>query len=199
METPTSKPDVRPAAVVKGKKGRKTFKQVVKTFFVGNFENAQKSVYKEVIVPGLKEMAADALIKTLGILLWDDSNAINTPNKSGSTSSTFHTAWNRQNGGSASTTSSTPRGRRKYSFDPVILATEEDAQHFLDAMDKWIKDHKYISIDDMYYLAGIDVSGDHWTDAGWGWYGTQGSGYRPCRSGWEIIMPDPVQLEIRRN
>lgn len=82
--------------------------------------------------------------------------------------------------------------RRTYEYDDILFETRKDAELVIMGMDEILNTYEYVSVADMYDLAGI--RGDH-TDNKYGWNDIRSARVEMTRDGYVIKLPKARPIE----
>ncbi len=165
-----------------------------------DFRTVFRHVGTNVLLPALKNMIYDSSSRTVESMLFGERASqqrmygqqgpritYNTPVNRGPLSEPRGTRY-------APSVSPEPRGLpiQRYSSDVIILASKEEAEMVLEAMNDIIDAYDVASVQDLKALIGSPIA--H-TDNKWGWVVLGGVPIRQVREGFLIDFPPPDPLQ----
>lgn len=192
-------PDEKLESVVTSKvvAGKKPLgKRLKEMFFPGDGRSAVQSVLADVIIPQVKDMAAEAAREALERVIFGDrgvgrSRSYRPGSGSGYTnygarySGRVHSArTHREEGPNASL--------RSDDIEYIVLGSRAEAQEVLDEMNGVIEKYEKVSVADLKSL--INWSTDL-NDQDWGWENLDVAQIRKDRNGYVLNLPKPYPLD----
>lgn len=162
-------------------------------FFGGDFKQAARFVFSDVIVPSTKEVIFDVFSKgSERIIFGEQRSRRNTP--TGGTQVSYHNPMAR-NFQSAILPHQAPRMpshavARRQSND-VLLATREEAYAVLETMVTVCDQYQVVSLADLNELLGLPSAA---VDNRWGWTNLNASDIRQTRQGYLLELPPMEEL-----
>ena len=83
--------------------------------------------------------------------------------------------------------------RNKFDFSDLVFRDMAAAKNLINEMNTTIAYQGYVSVADLYdsldKIGHLDI-----TDNNWGWYNLAGNQIHPVRTGYQVILPQPVPL-----
>ena len=138
--------------VISGAKTQKKgFLDRMKESFLPDMEDAKTYIFKDVIVPSVKNTIINSVEYMFG----------GEPQSKNSSRTSYRGYYEKKDRGRASTNSSVFR------YDDVVLRTRGDAEAVLQAMDDILREYPVVSVADLYELA--DTPTDNWAANKNGW------------------------------
>lgn len=183
--------------VVAGKKPLGT--RLREMFFPGDGRSAIQSVLADVVIPQIKDMAAEAAREALERVIFGDrggSNRRSSTYRSGSSSgyTNYGSRYARPHAGR--TPSHEERGPnaslRKDDIEYIVLGSRAEAEEVLDRMIDVIEKYEKVSIADLKSLIGWTTD---LTDQDWGWDNLGTARVSRDRAGYVLHLPKPNSLD----
>lgn len=165
-------------------------RRISESFTGEDVRSAGTYIVFDVLIPAAKAMISDAVSQGIERILFGDSR------RGGSGGSRKgYTVYNNMYKGDTSsrpaTTRDTNRARATHNFDDIVLATREEAEDVLLALQAIIDQYDVATISDFYELVGITGS---YTDDKYGWSDLKGAGYARNRHGFVLNLPRTSSL-----
>ncbi len=158
-------------------------KKLADIFFVEDVETVKQYVIFDVIIPGIKRLAIDALSMML----------LGSVRSSSSSGGKYHDYSNySRNNSKNNRTDIDNNNRDKRDYRDVVLASRMDAEEVLKELREDINEHDKTSVGYFYQLVGMSSD---WNDNDRGWYDLSGAQVRPCRDGYYIDLPRAVVIK----
>lgn len=165
-------------------------------FFGSDSKSVFSYVVTEVLLPGVKDMVADAVKEAIERKLYGDSKPAGRRTRP---SNTGYVPYNRYSSPAPATRREESRpmsrqARRNHNFDEIILETRVEANETLDAMYDVLKKYEHVSVADLYDFVGVEGTD---VDETWGWTDLSGSGVKALRgrnAGYLLELPSPEPL-----
>lgn len=183
--------------VVAGKKP--LGKRMRDVFFAGDGRGAANSVISDVIIPQIKDMAAEAVKEVIERLLFGDrgySHRRSGPYRP--STPTHHTNYSARYSGRPHTSRPPIRedgpnaSLRTDDIEYIVLGSRNEAYEVLDRMNATIEKYEKVSIADLKSL--INWSADL-ADQDWGWENLEHAQIRKERNGFSLNLPKPQPLD----
>ena len=171
------------------KKQKKTLsKRVIDALFDQKVDEAIDYAKNNVIKPGIRKVAFDAVMGALSMVFFGDVRGIYNSESGGRT------------GGGAGRRGydriyDSGRSNRRSSVDisDILFETREDAERVLDRLYSDLERYGRVRVADLYSAAG--VSGNSiWTDNNYGWFNLDRAAPYPTSEGWQLDMPPAESL-----
>lgn len=171
-------------------------KQFRETFIGGDGRTAFRYVVFEVIVPGAKDILADAVNGAVDKIIYGDSRrrGATRPNSGRD----GYVQYNQQYRGDRPGSPMAPAGRTlsrqaraQHNFDEILLADRQEAEMVLQGLYDQVSQFGTVSVADLYAMVGFQ---SNHTDVRWGWTDLHGSGIARTREGWLLDLPSPHPL-----
>lgn len=161
--------------------------RLVDTFIAEDFSSVKEHVYRDVVVPRIKQTVADVCNNTINMLFFGSSAPRN--NWLGSSTNTI-----RYSGGinySGISTSNATVSNDIPRFDEFMLDSRADAEHVLDDLRSIIDRFDRATINDLYDLVGMAGKS---TYENYGWTSLKGAEVIPIGDKYYLRMPKPILL-----
>lgn len=162
------------------------------------------AVAQDVILPAVRDMAADAISQGAERLIYGEprSRPRRGPlfsggfqgsnvsyNRYSSTSNPVGRAAGREQAEARRPISRTARAT--HNFDEIILATRAEAEGVLEQLFELLSRYEQVTVSDLYESVG--VTGE-WTDEKYGWTDLRGSDITRIREGYLLNLPKPEPI-----
>lgn len=158
------------------------------TFVQGDAKTAWGYVLWDVLTPGLKSIAADAL--TQGIERSIFGEARSSSRYASRTYGNSHTSYGRmfqqQRPDPREMGPVARRGRGFRDVGEIVLATRGEAEAVMDSLFQTIAEYKSVSVKELFGMVGIPAN---FTDSDWGWTSLEGSDIRRVSDGYVLDLP----------
>ena len=151
-------------------------------------DNIKSDILQDVIVPGIKRAIADIV----SILLFGETGRIGGGSRK-STSSTISYQRYYDDRRDDRRDYSRPRALGGFEYDDIIFETRGDAELVLEQMDEALSQYNFVSVADLYDLAGVTCRG--YTANKYGWADLRGSKIIRIREGYILQLPRTVQID----
>lgn len=153
-------------------------------------------VLLDVIIPGIKDILADASITTIERSLFGDDIPGRRTRRTNGGGGGF-TSYNRMSSGSRGSSRDRDRAprresRRSADIPEVILETRVEAEMVLSDLFELLSKYDVVTMRDFLSLVG---ESHNFMDEDWGWTDLRGSRVHRIRGGYLIDMPRPVPLD----
>jgi hypothetical protein len=201
-ETPEEKVEERPKLTPVVPEGSAKFKKkglgkkFAETFTGEDAKNVVQFVAVDVIVPALKNLAADTATSFVERLLFGNvQGRTRLPNRGGPTLINY-SAMSKQNSTIPREGNRRPelsrQARASHNFDDIIMDDRGQAEEVLSQLRNYLLQYDVVSVNELYDLVGI--TGSH-TDLKYGWYDLSESRAIPIRGGGYLLdLPRPEPL-----
>lgn len=182
-------PEKKVEAVVSG--GAKTrkkseAKKLADTFISEDAGNVKNYILVDVLIPAIKKAVCDIVTNGIEMILYGE-----TGRAKGSTVN-YSKISTRRYDRSGERRDYTASARRGFNYDEVIVPSRGEAQKILDCMDEVIAQYRFVSIFDLYELAGLDAP---YTYDKYGWSDISTARVLSVREGYLIKLPRPVPVD----
>lgn len=173
-------------------------KRISELFFGGDAQSAMSYVFMDVLLPALKDMAAEAVSQGVDRIIFGESRT--GSRRSGGyrpTGQNGYVSYNRfsptpRDGHREDPREISRRARSSHNFDEIILATRVEAQEVIGRLFDLVSQYESATVADLYELCG--VSGQY-TDEKWGWTDIRGAGVVRVAGGYLLDLPRPELLK----
>lgn len=172
--------------LVKKSAGRK----IAEAFFDEDLDDFKKTFFKDMLRPALKDFAFSIIQR----LFYGGGPKVNSGGfiNLGSSLVRDYTPTQRTNYNNPQTTAvSQPKG--KFDFSDLIFRDMAAARDLVNEMNSTIAHQGYVSVAELYdsldKIGYLDI-----TDNYWGWFSLQGHQIRPVKTGYQVLLPQPVPL-----
>lgn len=159
----------------------------------GGLKDTMGSAMKSIILPGLKNLAADALHGAVNSVFYRDGGAPSERQRSGGFYD-YGRSYRSERSGSryseVSTISSSSRRPKDYA-----IIVEQDAYDIIDDLRDIISEEGHARISDYYDMIGIPTGS---YDDSYGWTSLGGARVVKADKGWVIEFPPTKRLSVRR-
>lgn len=166
------------------------------TFVATDSKEVTKYVFRDVIVPTVKELLVDIINKGTNMLIFGDTRT--TPRRSRIASNRARPS--RINYGSYSSYDNGPRERRReidyktratHDFDTLEYSTKWEAENVRDKLVELTYQYGQATVADLYDASGIT---SEYTDRSYGWTELGSAKIRRSENGYIILLPRPTLL-----
>lgn len=180
--------------VTRGKKPMS--RRFLDTFVKGDSTNVFEWVLMEVIVPGARDMIADAVTQGIERMIFGESRSVSRRANTRPSGANGYVNYNRIS--SATRPSSTygqPREERRhsvsYDFQPIVFASRAEGEEVIRRMFMVVEKYHSICVYDLYELVGL--AGNP-VDYKWGWTDIRSAKLLWTKAGYmlDIQPPDPL-------
>lgn len=169
-------------------------------FFTGDFRNSRDFVFSDVLLPALRNMAADAVSKGFEKLIYGDRMDTRRGRPTPYGYSAPRTSYNRPTSYQASRGVNLPDQtpyrqappQRRKGAGEIILVSREEAENVLERLSDIVDKYEMASVADLYDLIGLP---SQYTDNKWGWHNVANSDIRQIREGYLLELPPEEPLE----
>lgn len=169
------------------------------TFNGGDAKNAIAYVFKEVLIPGAKDMISDAISQGTDQLLWGEVRGGNRRQTNPLTRALGQVAYHRMSntpgplGGRTDPRAPQRRMTRdSHSIDEIVLGTRTEADAVLEQLFELISTYEVATIADLYGMLGETGS---FIDEKWGWSDLRGSRVVRTKGGYLLSIPRPEPID----
>jgi hypothetical protein len=174
-------------------------KRFTSVFIAGDSDSVMRYVMMEVLLPGAKDMVADAVTQYVERMVFGESRSTNRRSSfRGSGASSPGAGYVSYNRFAQKPSHENPRqgisakSRATHNFDQLVLETRPEAEEVLDRLFDLIAKYEQATVADFYELAGETGS---FTDQKWGWTDIRGSEVQRVRNGYLVRLPSTVALD----
>lgn len=169
-------------------------------FFGGDAQSAASYVFMDVLLPALKDMAAEAVSQGVDRIIFGESRTGSRRSGGGyrPTGQNGYVSYNRsysptpRDGHREDPREISRRARSSHNFDEIVLATRVEAQEVIGRLFDLVSQYESATVADLYELCGI--SGQY-TDEKWGWTDIRGAGVVRVAGGYLLDLPRPELLK----
>lgn len=168
-------------------KKKKTGIQKVKDSLFANDPNSIWSyILHDILVPSLKKMFVQSVQNGVDLLV--NGEITSSERRSGRIG--YHSAYKKANNDIPPWRTS---ARRVMDYDDIVFNTRRDAEVVLDGMDAMIRRYNFVSVSDMYDLAGI--ANDNYTFTNYGWTNIRTADVIQVRDGYTLRLPKAMPID----
>lgn len=166
-----------------------------------NFKTAFNWVALEVLLPGTKDIVADAVSQGVERMIFGEARSTSRrtgmrPGNGGRNGFVNYTRFSPnttpRDGRREESNSISRRARANHDFDEIILPTKVEAEEVIDGLFELVSKYDMATVSELYSLVGI--SGD-FTDEKYGWTDLRGAGSSRVRGGYLLDLPKPEYLD----
>lgn len=171
-------------------------KRFMETFVGGDSKSVWGYVFFDVIVPAVKDMAADAVSQSIERLLFGETRSTSRRTGQRPSGSNGYVSYNRFSSQASAGRREEPRtmsrqGRATFNFDEVIVPTRGEAEMVIDRLFDLVSRYEQATVSDLYELVGVSGT---FTDEKWGWTDIRGAGVTRVSNGYLLDLPRPEPL-----
>lgn len=156
-------------------------------FISEDADNLKSYISEDIIIPGIKNIIEDIVIKGIRILLRGQSGSRRDSNVPGSRVS-YRDCYDRDSRSNNYIRANSSR----YSYEDVIFDNIADAKEVLSKMDEIVDTYKMVCVADLYDLVGITAST---TDYKYGWTDIRSARVESTREGYLLKLPKALPLD----
>jgi len=173
-------------------------KRFTSLFIAGDSNSVTQYVIMDVLLPGARDMFTSAITEYVERMVYGESRSPGRSRPGASRSNVGPSGYVTYNRFASKQSSEAPRAgisgrtRAPHNFDDIILGTRFEAQEVLDKMFDIIARYEQVTVADFY---GMVNETSNYTDRKWGWTDITEANIRKVRSGYLIILPEPVDLK----
>lgn len=196
----TQKPEEKPEPkkiekVVEGgvvRRKQPVSKKFTELFVGGDAKSTWAYVAYDVLLPRLKDMAADAVSQGVERLIFGE---VRSGGRARSSSPNGYVSYNRYSPTSTRRMETreplSRKARTMHNFDEIILDNRAAAEEVIDRLFDLVSRYEVATVADLYELVGEEVN---YTDSKWGWTDIRGAGVTRVRSGYLLDIPRPEPI-----
>ena len=165
------------------------FGQKVKhLFFGGDFKAAASYVAAEVILPGLRNVAADAVKGAVDRTIFGDRHRDRRSRSDMGTRVSYNQPVQRRSRERTYLPDQPPHPYKTNTqeINDLVFGMREDAEAVLSQMYDILETYDLVSLADVYAMVGLPTK---YTDHSWGWTELRASSITQRRDGWVIDLP----------
>lgn len=172
-------------------------KRFTNLFIAGDADSVMKYVLTEVLLPGARDMVADAATQYVERMIFGESRSTSRrPGSRGVSAGTpGYISYNRfanKPSHEAPRAGISAKSRATHNFDEIVLDTRHEAEAVIDGLFNLISKYEQATVADLYELVGET---GHFTDSAWGWTDIRGSDVQRIRTGYLLRVPEPISLK----
>lgn len=186
--------EIRKQKIIKGKviKKKKTFSRKMADIFIGeDVDNVGSYIFRDVIVPAIKNTLSDAVQGGIEMLLFGESTGRRGSRGRGNDRPNV-SYYGKVNYSKPTHREPQRVSRRTSTVDDIVLDSHRDAQEVLNSLVDMIDEYGHATVSDLQDLIGMTGS---FTDNNYGWYNLSNSRIRRVRLGYLLDLPKPVHLD----
>ena len=181
--------------VIKGTaiaKKRSPLKRIAENLIAEDIQTVKEHLFLDVFLPAIKDTIYDLFTNGIEMMLYGETSR-KKGKRNGRSWSPYDGMFNKNRMPSSNKPNDTRaiESKRMASCDDIILDDRGDAEEVLSRMQDMLEEYGSVSVADLYDLMGWNTS---FTDNKYGWYDLSGCSVTHVRGGWEVSLPNPVQL-----
>ena len=146
----------------------------------------------DVVIPGIKNAVADAIIGGIEMALFGTTKGSRTRRGRSDTHVSYSSYYDSDSSYSSSNRVGRSDRSSRYDFSDIMLKTRGDAESVLTSMEELVNKYGEATVADLCSLSGI--SPKH-TDNKWGWTDCRDFHYRRSGGGYVLDFNPPVYLD----
>lgn len=175
-------------------------KRFTSLFIAGDSDSVMKYVTMEVLLPGARDMVADAVTQYVERMIFGEARS--TSRRMGSRSSGMgsipgYVSYNRYSPGKPSNEAPragiSAKARATHNFDEIVLESRHEAEAVVGRLIDLIDKYEQATVADLYELTGET---GNFTDQKWGWKNLQDADVQRIRTGYLLRLPMPIELKV---
>lgn len=170
---------------------KNVLEKLVDTFIMEDFKTVKEKVVEEVIIPRVKQTAADACTNIINMLFFGASSGIKS-NYFGSSSTISYKGSSINYSGISSNKQPLYSKSSIPTYDEIVLADRMDAERVLDDLNSMIGRFGEVTILDLYELVGLPSES---TFCNYGWKTLKGADIGAVRDGFLLKLPKAILLK----
>lgn len=174
------------SGTVKSKK-KSGMQKFADRFISEDADNLKSYISEDIIIPGIKNIIEDIVIKGIRILLRGQTGSRKDSNIPG-TRVSYRDCYDRDSRSNNYIRANSSR----YSYEDVIFDNIADAKEVLSKMDEIVDTYKMVCVADLYDLVGITAST---TDYKYGWTDIRSARVESTREGYLLKLPKALPLD----
>ena len=167
------------------KKKKSLSKKISETFIAEDINTVKTTVVKDVIVPAVLNLIYDAATSALGMTLGIDNRRFNRGSSGGS-----KIQYNSIFANKATKKQQFASRAGAYDYDEIFFETKGEAELVLSNMVDIIDEYDFVSVADMYDLAGVTSMST--TDNNYGWTELGSASTKRTSDGYILVLPKAV-------
>lgn len=176
--------------VVSGKiKSRKKngMQKFADRFISDDADNLKSYISEDIIIPGIKNIIEDIVIKGIRILLRGQTGARKDNSVPGSRVS-YRDCYDRD----ARSNNYVRANTSRYSYEDIIFDKIDDAKEVLSKMDEIVDTYRQVFVADLYDLVGMNAST---ADHRYGWTDIRSARIESTRDGYLLRLPKALPID----
>lgn len=169
---------------------KKSFIQTIASAFIGeSTDNVGGYILHEVLIPAAKNTIQEMVQSGIEMLLFGERQS-RKPKDRGSTKISYGSYYKDRDDHR-----DRPRAsyRDKFDLSEIYFKDHNDAEDVLSNLCDTLEEYEQVTVADFFDLAGID--GATWAHHKYGWTDLRRAYNTHTRGGWQIVFPDPVELD----
>lgn len=171
-------------AVKTKKKGE--VRKLAEVFVPGDVKNVKSYVVMDVLVPAIKKAISDIVTNGIDMILYGETG------RSKKRSSSDYVSYSRYSDKRDDRHSSREAARPRFDFDDIIYESRGEAEAVLEQMLDVIDRYKFITVGDMYDMAGLPQP---YTSNKYGWTSLRTAETVRTRDGYTIKLPKAMPID----
>lgn len=185
-----AKPEKRVEKAIVGsssKRKKSDLRKFTDVFISEDVDNVKSYILMDVIIPAVKKAVVDVVSDGINMLMYGESGAARS--KGGTTASKI----SYQKYYDSRREVPRPNAHTSLDYEDIIFETRGDAESVLSRMDEIIAQYDFVSVGDLYDLAGQTT--DNYTINRYGWTNIRNAQVVRIRDGYIIKLPKPMPLD----
>lgn len=181
----------RVSKVVKGNVKTKKKSEISKfadIFIVEDFHTVVTYAFTDVLIPGAKKIIRDVLFESIDMLFGTTGRS----GKRGDGSSVSYAKFYEKDRDRDRRSSEPLHARTRFNYDNIIFESRGEANSVLDEMNNVIDTYKFVSVADLFEMAGLDQP---YTSNKFGWSNINSAEVVLVSDGYVIKLPKAMPLD----
>lgn len=163
------------------------------TFISEDMVNVRDYILMDVLVPAIKDLISDVVTNGIQMILYPEGGTQGVSRKPRTVGSrTNYRAYSERPSRVYHGSYEERRSRIGYNYDDVVVDTYQEARTILDTMSSIIDKFDFVSVADMYELAGVT---GRVSDNNYGWSTIRNADIVRVREGYLIKLPKALPLD----
>lgn len=158
------------------------------SFIAEDAGNVGSYIMKEVLIPSAKKLISDITKNAIDMFLYGDTERPRKKNGSQTSYQGYYDDRDRRDDRRSSRYS-----RNYFDYEDIVLDTRGEAELVLDELDRILRRYQFVSIADLYEVAGIN--NDNYTLHRYGWTSIRSATIKRIREGYLLVMPKAMPID----
>lgn len=169
---------------------KKSFIQSIAQTLVGDSsENVGGYILHDVLIPAAKNTIQEMVQSGIEMLLFGERRS-KSRDRGGSTKISYGNYYRDRE---ERRDRPRPSYRNKFDLSEIFFKRGDEADEVLSNLQHSLEEYEAVTVADFFDEANID--GASWAHHKWGWTDLRGAYCTHTRNGWQIIFPDPIELD----